>query len=237
MKTAIAFLLAILVTVPALAQPPINGTYKSTDLGGTMLIGRYSELYFPTRLTVNNTVNEMSWDGATLGTQWHWYCPWILIPPTLLLDTVDGAGNGQKIWHVVYTGGFCWLDGSGPWGGGDPSYLATIDTWSSIVTEGYTAFVLTSSIRSVNSSGTMVAYNDDCMTIEISNNEMLGQTGGGSLPANFPDFWDWFSCTNIGNTGPGEWGDVESITFIVLGCETVSNTEASWGEIKKLYAE
>jgi len=237
MRTAIAFLLAILVTVPVLAGPPVNNTYKSTDIGGTMLPGRYSELYYPVRLAVNNTMNEQSWDGATLGAQWHWYCPWILSPPTLLVNTVNGSGNGQKIWRAVYTGGFCWLDGAGPWAGGDASYLATIDTWTAIITEGYTAFALTSSIRSVSSSGTLVAYGGDCMTLEISNTEMTGMTGGGALPANYPDFWDWFACTNIGNTGPGEYGDVESITFIIQGCEGVPTEKVSWGAIKKLYTE
>ena len=237
MKTAIVFLLSILVTVPVFAQAPVNGTYKSTDLAGTMLTGRYSELWYGGPLQVNNTVNEMSWDGATLGTQWHWYCPWILLPPTLLLDTVDGAGNGSKLWQVVYSGGFCWIDGGGPWGGGDPSYLANISTWIAIVDETYAGGVEVNTDKTISSEATFVGYNDECMSLQVSNTQKLGDTNSGSLPPNFPNFWDWFACNDVGTAGPGEWGDVSEITFNVVGCEVVPVQERSWGNVKQMYRE
>ena len=75
----------ILCAVPVMAQAPANGTWKSIDLGGPVLLGRYSEYWFAgTKLAVNNTVNEQSWDGATLATQWWWYCPWQVAPAALL---------------------------------------------------------------------------------------------------------------------------------------------------------
>ncbi len=114
MKAVIVILLSVLVSVPVLAGPPNNGTYKSTDIGGTMLPGRYSEYWATGPLSVNNTLNEQSWNGA-LGTEWHWYCPWIT-GKVLLVNTVNGAGNGQKIWRVNYTGGYCWISNTGPWG-------------------------------------------------------------------------------------------------------------------------
>ena len=45
MKTALAIIFAILLTAPTLvfAAPPADGIYTSTDLGGQMLLGRYSE--------------------------------------------------------------------------------------------------------------------------------------------------------------------------------------------------
>ncbi len=67
MKAVILVLLSVLIAVPAFAGAPVNGTYKSTDIGGLMLPGRYSELWFGGKLVVNNTLNEQSWDGSTLG--------------------------------------------------------------------------------------------------------------------------------------------------------------------------
>jgi hypothetical protein len=237
MKIAMVFLICIAIGIPALAGPPANGTYKSTDIGGTMLPGRYSESWFPGNLVVNNTLNEQSWDGFTLGTQWHWYCPWIVVPPVLLVDTVDGAGNGQKIWRVTYTGGYCWIDGAGPWAGGDASYMANITNWTAIVTEQYADSVEVGTVRNHNARAMFTGYSEKCMSLSISNAEKLGDTTGGPLPANYPDFWNWVGCVDIGTAGPGEWGDVDSITFTIIGCETVATQPVTWGAVKGLYRE
>ena len=235
MKAVIGVLLSIVIAVPAFAGAPANGTYKSTDIGGTMLPGHYSESWFPTKLSVNNTLNEQSWDGSTLGTQWHWYCPWISTAPVLLLNTVNGAGNGQKVWRVTYAGGICWLDGAGPWAGGDASYTANVNMWTAIVTETFSSFVEVGTVRTHSASATFNGYNQQCMALTISNTEKLGDTNGGPLAANFPNFWDWTTCTDIGTAGPGEWGDVDSITFTIQTCETVSTEQRSWGAVKSLY--
>ena len=105
MRILLTLFLCIAISAPALAGPPANGTYTSTDIGGTMLPGRYSESWYPTKLSVNNTLNEQSWDGSTLGTQWHWYCPWIAFPPVLLVNTLDGNGNGIKIFPASLSAG------------------------------------------------------------------------------------------------------------------------------------
>lgn len=236
MKAAIIALICIAIAVPALAGPPANGVYKSTDIGGSMLPGRYSELWFGGKLSVNNTLNEQSWNGA-LGTQWHWYCPWISVPPTLLLSTVNGAGNGQKIWRVTYSGGYCWIDGAGPWAGGDASYLANINVWVAIVTETYVNFVEVGTIRNHNAQATFTGYNQECMSLSISNVSKLGDTTGGPLPANYPDFWSWFVCNDVGTGGPGEWGDVNSITFTIIGCQSVSTEAKTWGAVKAIYRD
>jgi hypothetical protein len=225
----------MLVAVPAFAQPPLNGTYKSTDLGGMMLTGRYSESWANgTKLDVDNTMNEQSWDGATLGTEWWWYCP-KAVSVVLLADLVDGNGNGQKIWRVSYTGGVMVLDGNGPWGGGDPSYTATVTTWNATVTEQFSNFVETLQVRSISATGTFVGFNAECITLQVSNTEKFGDTDGGALPGDFPPFLDGNTCAPVG--GAGEWGDVDEITFSVVDCETVPTREASWGSVKAMYNE
>jgi hypothetical protein len=235
MKAVIVVLLSVMIAVPAMAGAPANGTYTSTDIGGLMQSGRYSELWYGGKLLVNNTLNEQSWDGSTLGAQWHWYCPWISIPPVLLVSTVNGAGNGQKIWRVTYTGGYCWLDGSGPWAGGDAAYTANITTWVAIVTETYANFVEVGTTRNQNAQATFNGYNLECMALTISNAEKLSDTTHGPLPADYPHFWDWFTCSDVGNAGPGEWGDVDAITFTVTDCATVGAQQKSWGAVKSLY--
>lgn len=237
MKSAITFLLALLVSAPAVAGPPTNGTYKSSDLGGTMDVGRYTE-YWPTgtALTIGNTVNEQSWNGTSLGLQWWWFCPYQVSAPTLLLDTVAG-GNGQKIWRLNYMGGTSWLSGTGPWAGGDNSYMANIDTWSAIVTQTFSGGVIVAEVRTVNAQATFVGYNATCTSIQLTNTDKFGDTNTGSLPANFPDFWDWSSCVPIGTAGPGEWGSVSGITFTVTNCAVVPVQEKTWGGVKRLYMD
>jgi len=240
MKAVLVVLLSIVVSVPALAGPPANGTYKSTDIGGAMLPGRYSESWFGGKLSINNTLNEQSWDGATLGTEWHWWCPWVSAAPALLYNGVNGLGNGIKIWRVTYSGGYCWLNGPGaPWDGGDPFYTANINTWVATVTETYVSFQEVGTVRDHNATATFVGYNEQCMNLAISNLEKLNDTAktGGPLPAGFPDFYDWTTCSAIAPAGPGEWGDVDSITFTITGCETVGTEAKSWGNVKAMYRD
>jgi hypothetical protein len=170
-----------------------------------------------------------------LGTQWHWYCPWIAVPPTLLFNNVDGSGNGIKIWKVTYAGGYCWLDGAGPWAGGDASYVANINQWNATITETYAGFVEVGSVRDHDANATFVGYGEECMNLSLTNNEKLGDTGDGPLPAGYPNFWYWNPCADIGTVGPGEWGDVDSITFTIFGCAGLATEAKSWGAVKALY--
>jgi hypothetical protein len=235
MKTVIMFLLVIFVAAPVLAQAPVNGTYKSNDLvGGTMLEGRYSESWVAGKLDVGNTMNEESWDGAVLGTEWRFFCPRV-ISVALLLNGVNGAGNGQKIWQLTYNGGFFWLDGGGPWGGGDPSYLATVVGWNAIVTEQFANFVEVSQIRSISATASFVDYGTICLALQVQNTEKDDDTNSSGLPADYPVFIDG-SCDPV-PTGAGEWGDVSQITFSIDNCPTVPVQQASWGQVKQLYSD
>ena len=238
MRIVLTLFLCIAVSVPAFAGPPADGTYTSTDIGGSMLPGRYSESWFNTKLSVNNTLNEASWDGSTLAGQWHWYCPWIVSPPTLLLSTVDGLGNGNKIWKVTYTGGYCWLDGGGPWAGGDAFYLANINTWNAIVTETYANFVEVGTIRNHDATATFTGYPTDCMSLSVSNTEKINDTNHvAPLPAGYPDFMDWNGCVTRPNDTPGEWGDVDGITFTIFGCTPLATKQSTWGGVKSMYKQ
>jgi hypothetical protein len=147
---------------------------------------------------------------------------------------VDINGNGQKIWKVTYTGGYCWLDGGGPWAGGDASYTGTVSTWNAIVTETYLGFVEVGTVRNHNATAKFDHYNDQCMSLSVTNIEKLDDTSGAALPADYPVFWDWVGCAPSGTTG--EWGDVDSITMSIIGC-VVATEQKSWGSVKAMYRD
>ncbi len=240
MRHVIPILLVLAISVPALAGPPLNGTYKSTDLGGGMLTGRYSEFWLGgAAMSVGNTVNEQSWDGSTtsFSSQWWWFCPHQSSPALLLVDTVDPNGNGQKVWRLDYVGGMCVLGNNGPWANGDPSYTANFDLWTAIVTQTWSGGVVVGEVRTVNAQATFVGYNQSCMSLVLSNAEKFGDTTMGPKPPDFPEFWTWVGCTNVGHGGPGEWGDVSGITFTITGCDVVPTRETTWGGLKAMYRD
>ena len=239
MKNAIGFILAVLMVMPviAFAGGPIDGTYLSTDLGGSMLTGRYSESWSAPggRLMIGNTINMLSWDGATLGTQWWIYCADISIPPILIGDTVDGQGNGFEEWLVHFQGGLMILDGNGPWGdGSEPSYTATLDSYSEIKTYQYVDFEIVQVVTTISLQGRFIGFNDDCMTMSISNTEELGTTDTASLPPSYPSFLAPSTCAPTRTMG--SWGEADEFTLIVTGC-TVPTRVTTWGEVKALYSE
>lgn len=234
MKQLLAFLLTLMVAVPALANPPIDGNYKSTDVGGTMYTGLYSETWNGGPMAVNNTVNEASWDGANLGTQWTWSCAYVAVPPTLLYDGVNANGDGNKIWKVVYTSGTAWLSGTGPWADNEPAgYTATVDTWTATVTETYSNFDEVGTVKTVSATASFVGYPDVCIVLALSNQQKHGD--GPTLPIT-PQYPAFIDNTCAGASGPGEWGEVDDITYSILNC-TVSTKESTWGAIKARYRD
>jgi hypothetical protein len=237
MKVAIVFLFALLVVTPVSADPPIDGTYQSTDLGGLMLIGRYTESWSMANgeLQLGNTTNKLSWDGATLGTQWWMYCADISVPPLLLLDTVDVNGNGQRQYLVTYQGGICILDGNGPWGNGsEPSYTALYDTYSEIKLFQFSNFQIVGMTASASMQASFIGFSNACMSLSISNQERYDDTDNIAKPPNFPDFLAPSTCAPTRTMG--SWGEADEFTLIVTGC-TVASEESTWGAIKALYGE
>ena len=237
MKTAIVIIFAFVLTAPTLvfAGPPIDGVYTSADIGGQVLLGRYTESWdVPDgRLQMGNTANKLSWDGAALGTQWQLFCTRIAGPPVLITDTVDGSGNGFREWMVVYVSGDLVLDGNGPWGdGSEPSYNANLHAYQEIKTFQYTDHKIVQSISNVALQAEIKDFGDACVTISILNQEELGSTNTESLPTDYPAFLVPITCDPTRTFG--SWGEVDEITLIVTGC-TIPTKETTWGAIKTLY--
>jgi hypothetical protein len=215
----------------AFAQPPVDGVYKTQDLD--FLEGRYS-ISWPGANgyeDVGNVLNVESWDGATLGTEWRLYCPYIVNVFTLYYNDL-GGGTVIAGYQIEYAGGAVWLDGSGPWGGGDASYSGLIQTHMEIRSVQIVAGTLTGLDSDHSTSATITGYPSDCVLFAIGNSAWIGDTPQhGAKPADYPAFLDG-NCDPVGTDG--HWGTATDLTLTVQGC-AVSTQEQSWGSVKSLY--
>ena len=228
--TGLAMLLALAVTA-ANAQAPLDGTYTSTDIGGTMDPGREATSWTTApdgRHMAGNVINLEGWDGAALGLQWRIYCP--LMVNVVIVDN-RVAGTGFVNVEIDYVGGFTWLSGAGPWGGGDPSYMGVINSFFEKRDLLYVAGLLQGSNSNYSMNAHIQGYAADCIQWTIGNGVWLGDTDGGAKTANYPAFLD-ANC----NPTPtiGRWGDATGLTMVISGC-VVPVEEQSWGAMKKLY--
>jgi hypothetical protein len=213
------------------AQPPQDGVYKTQDLD--FLEGRYS-IAFPganTFLDAGNLINLESWDGSALGTEWRIFCPFIASVITLYYNDL-GGGTISAGYLIQYAGGDVWLDGAGPWGGGDAFYTGTITHYS----ENRGVIIIAGNLTGLNSDHNLDAdvdnYPSDCVGFVIGNTAWLGTTTThGPKPADFPAFLAP-DCSPSGTAG--HWGTATDLTLTVSGCE-VGTEEATWGSVKSIY--
>jgi hypothetical protein len=216
--------LALLFAGSAIAAP-VAGTYTSTDLGGSLLTGRGSQSW-AAPLNANNGVgdvfNSLSWDGATLGTQWGFSCGIQTSPQGVVDNRV--AGTGTVVFTNNFVGGTFYLN-PGPWGDG----TGTINATQVIATVQYVSFTPVASVVNINNSGEF--DNSDCvLTFTIANGVGGGDTDAAPFPANYPALLDP-SCAPTRTNG--SWGDVRTITMRI-DCP-VPATQKTWGSLKSLY--
>ena len=239
MKTAIMMMFAlVLAVVPVLAGPPQTGVYLSTDMGGQMLPGRFSESWVDpgSHGQVDNTIHALSWDiSLGLGSQWKLTCASIAFPPSVVADTRDAGGTGEVTYRTEYTGGSFWLSKNGPWGDGMLDYTGVIG----IFTVTTTYMFVNNQVLGIRSNVTTIGeFNDfgGCFEYTINNTAFYGDTDTvGPLPVGFPAFMD-DSC-QIGSRTRGGWGSVTEIALRILGSCTVPTQDSTWGGIKALYGE
>lgn len=235
MRNAIVVVVVALIAVAgtslAYAQPPVDGTWKSTL--GEMDEGRQSTSWSAAsgRLQVNNTLHAESWDGATLGAEWKVLCPFIVnvIPP--LAPPAGGTGNTSHL--IIYAGGTIWLDGAGPWGGGDPSYTGNITTYIENRAIQWVGGAVVGTAEDHSVSADIVGYSESCIAFGVGNGAWEGDTDNGALPANYPGF---LNSLCAGGPTLGRWGQYENITLTVKGC-VVPNEEQTWGAVKSRYTD
>jgi len=219
----------------ALAAPPLAGNYQSTDLGGSIPTGRYTEGWDAggNAFTVGTTQNCDSWDGAALGAVWRYSCGTQLANSVIISDHVDGNGNGNRTYECTYSGGIFWLNGAGPWGAGDASYPGHFASYVEFETVQYVGGVAIASVTNVQTTAHFDNYPAVCMAFSISNGTRVGTTDlGNVLPANFPALLD---ATCGATRSLGAWWNMTALTIsITSGCTTPTK-RSTWGSLKAVY--
>ena len=217
------------------AGPPLGGNYQSTDIGGTISAGRYSEGWLPGggALLAGTTQNCGSWNGTALGTEWRYTCGTMITNGVLLLDTVNGSGNGNRTTLCIYVGGVFWLSGTGPWANGDVNYPGHFDSYVEYETVQYVNWVPIAAITNVQASAHFDDYPLTCIAFTIANGVRVGTTDlGGVEPANYPAFLTPACAPTMTN---GAWWNMQALTISILGCETPVEP-STWGSIKARYS-
>lgn len=228
--------LLVLLAGSALAGPPMSGSYNSTDIGGLAFVGRYTEGWDAGAgaLEPGTTLNAMSWDGMTLGTQWHYWCATEGAAPVLLTNTVNAQGNGNRTYMKTFVGGYIWLSGTGPWAGGDVDYPGVINNYVEFETITYQNWVPIAAVTNVQATASFDSYPDMCMAFYIGNGNRVATTDlAQPIPANYPPLLDP-GCD--ATRGEGAAWDFDSITLTIDGC-AVSIQESTWGAVKALYGD
>jgi len=222
----------------ALGGPPLDGTYKSTDLGGPVYMGHYTEAWIDSggALNLGTTLNNESWDGNQLGTQWKYWCASIQTPPSLIYSTIDSlTGDGTAVYEKHFSGGFLWLSGTGPWANGDPDYPGVIDSYIEIETIQYVNWKRVHAVTNVDAQGHFDNYPSTCMTFSVGNGVEIGSTDFGQMkPSTYPDFLQEGTCAPVMQLGG--WWDFTQLSLVIHGCQ-VPSKKASWGAIKAIYQD
>jgi hypothetical protein len=236
----LATILVILATMAlsatmSLAGPPLPGDYKSTDIGGTIPAGRYTEGWDAGggALLASTTQNCGSWDGSALGGVWKYTCGTATAPATLVFSTVNAQGNGNRTYMMPFDGGIFWLSGSGPWANGDPDYPGTFDSYVEYETIQYSNWVPISAVTNVQAAAHFNDYPTLCMGFSIGNGSRVGTTDlGNVMPADYPAMLD---PTCAPTRTLGAWWNFTSITITLTpDCATPAKP-STWGSLKAIY--
>lgn len=227
------------VAHPAVKQPA-GGEYQSSDIGGPVHTGLFSESWpgdSPWHGGMGNTLIAASVDGPAVGTQWEVWCASVSVPPVELADTRDGAGNGVVTWQTAYDGGQFWLYGEGPWGEtGAEDFFGTLGTMVVETVFTYESGTVTAVTSTVTLSGAFDAGSWDGVCLELTASSTVdGTTDTGTKPEDYPAFME--SGCDPAPAGLGAWGYFGAMTLEILECVSTPVGHTTWGAVKAMYAE
>jgi hypothetical protein len=233
--TLCSLLLLAAIASVASAGPPAAGIYRTTDIGGSISTGRYTEGWTTggAAMQPGTTLNAQSFNGSSLGTEWYYTCATELTPGVITSDNVDAFGDGNRTYKKTFVGGTIWLSGTGPWAGGDASYPGVIDSYIEYETIQYYGGTPVGAITNVQANAHFNGYPETCMTFYVSNGTRVGGTDeGGTKPAGYPDLLE----AGCAPTAPyGAWWNMSSMTLTISrGCATPAQT-STWGALKTRY--
>ena len=214
------------------ACPDLIGIWSSnpeTNPDYPLLNGRYSEAWCSGvgPLVAGNTINAMSFDGATLGLEWRMEGMSIdAAGTTLVFDGVSG-GNGVRIYQTAYNGGTFWLGGDGVWTFGDVELNGVIADFQIVSTQYIVGGQITAVVCNITFNGIFDDCGNDCVIeFAIANAAQVWQTGSNDpMPANYPGF--------LCSANSGELYTTSDIT-IGINC-AVSAENQNWSSVKETF--
>jgi hypothetical protein len=228
-------IIAIFGVSAALAGPPLNGVYSSTDIGGVINTGRYMEAFDTpnSAASIGTVLHAQSWDGMTLGLQWSYTCGVVMSEPNVISDFVNASGTGSRTYEKFFVGGSIWLSGDGPWGNGDAQYSGPITSYVEYETVQYVAWERVHAVTNVSAIASIDGYNDACLAFTVGNGVEIGSTDfGDPVPGDYPTMLEAYTCNPISINGA--WWNMMTLSLYIDSC-TVSNEDRSWGAVKSLY--
>lgn len=230
-KFAIAlFALAVACPAIAFAGAPLTGAWSTTDLGGPIPSGRYTEGWTTGgAMLAGTTLNAASWDGAVLGGMWSYSCATEFSDAELVDDSVV-AGNGTRTWKKSFNGGTIWLSGAGPWGNGDASYSGPIISYTEYETLTYVGGTVIAARTNVNAVAEIDGYESSCLGFSVGNGAKVGDTTGGML-ANYPALLTTSCSPGAPN---GAFWNFSQMTLYIANC-AVGEEATSWSSVKAMF--
>jgi hypothetical protein len=227
------------VAYPVVTQP-VDGAYQSTDIGGPVYTGLFSESWTgasPWHGVVDNTFIAASVDGPAIATQWEVWCAAISAPPVEMSDTRDINDTGVVTWSAAYDGGLFWLYGEGPWGApGASDFYGTASTMVVQTAFTYVAGVITTISSEITMSGEFDTGSWDGVCLNLNATSVIGGTTESDVkPEDYPAFME--SGCSPSPAELGAWGYFGALTLEILDCVATPVQNATWGSVKAMYAD
>jgi hypothetical protein len=230
LRMVLLTILLVALSHTAWAQCPSSIGHWSTA-EGTMIGGRASEAWCGGQGDQpGNMQNAMSWDGASLGTQWRaWGMTIDPVGPVLLVDNVNGDGDGIRIYSTDYVDGQYWLSKDNTWSDGVDDLTGNLTTYNVTTTVTFQAGVIVGASANIAFTGDFAncpSFNDCEISFGIANALLIWHPDfGGAMPADYPDL--------LCGASTGEAYDACCLTvdiYCAVGAE-----ETTWGSLKALY--
>jgi len=230
----------LIPVTPALAYPPLPGTYRSSDLGGPLWTGGDFEGWESDGSLLSGTtvslcsIEENSYGHTLYGNQWDFRCIDQNGPAVLIADGVDADGYGQR----VYTRSFnlstslIYLGWSGPWGGtAAQPIFGRLDAFTDRITIQYEAGVPVSTLLTARGVGHFFNDPDYTVSIEIGQGVLIGT---GSTVVIGPNSGHFYQSGCVPGAVNGARYEVTAITITIDG-PAVPVLLRSWGRFKASY--
>ena len=211
-------LLSVGAFVTVVHAAPITGSYKSTDLGQPVTVGRWTEGFVsPPGLPnqVGNGVHGASWDGANLGDEWELAGP--IISSTTAVVGNPALPSGTVVYHRVFdvTGATLTLKDPGPWwnaaeDGATGQYVVDLTSYEQTLTVTYVNYQIANASSIETFAGTFQGFPGYELLYGHTLGAYEGHTLAGTEPTNYPEFLP------SGFTSGGAWGVAEGIRFDII---------------------